>query len=615
MRGIFLFFLPILIVLHLGGQLDYALSAPKNVIVGEVTPSGQHLPSVALGPDNQIYIVWVDCRNDPTCETNTDIYFARSTDGGQSFDPAVLVGDDETFFANAPKIAADNSGNIYVVWHDNRTGNSWDVYLSKSEDGGGSFLPSVRVNNHVSSAYQYEPDLAVDSSGNIYVSWNRYYYDADLEQWDYDVVMAKSTNRGATFGTHVKVNDGSDWQYKSSIKVASISGNVYVTWTDRRNGGISDVYFAKSTDGGDSFSANVQVNHYTEQSQGYPEMALDEDEVIYIVWNDSRNLYKKNGRDVFMARSLDKGDSFEPEIKINDAKIPAAFEYFYPTITAWGKGHVAVAWEDKREGTYDVYLTRSDNGGSSFRPSWRLNSAEKGSQSVPDIVMDAMGHVHCTWRDERSGDFLIYFALDELVKSVVKVLTPNGEGVFATGDEVTIAWNALEQAVSFDLYYSVDDGVTWKEIVLGWPGSPYEWTILPLNGNKKQSFVKVVGFDSEGKQVGADKSDKPFTIQVLKVTYPSDPGISFTSGIAETIQWEVYPTRSSVETVEIYLTKDGGSTWTLLNRLPGDYWSIDWTPEVGKERKQCKVKVVLKDIKGNNVGVDSSNNYFTIEPP
>ena len=614
MRGIFLFFLPILIVLHLGGQLDYALSAPKNVIVGEVTPSGQHLPSVALGPDNQIYIVWVDCRNDPTCETNTDIYFARSTDGGQSFDPAVLVGDDETFFANAPKIAADNSGNIYVVWHDNRTGNSWDVYLSKSEDGGGSFLPSVRVNNHVSSAYQYEPDLAVDSSGNIYVSWNRYYYDADLEQWDYDVVMAKSTNRGATFGTHVKVNDGSDWQYKSSIKVGG-SGNVYVTWTDRRNGGISDVYFAKSTDGGDSFSANVQVNHYTEQSQGYPEMALDEDEVIYIVWNDSRNLYKKNGRDVFMARSLDKGDSFEPEIKINDAKIPAAFEYFYPTITAWGKGHVAVAWEDKREGTYDVYLTRSDNGGASFRPSRRLNSAEKGSQSVPDIVMDAMGHVHCTWRDERSGDFLIYFALDESVKSVVKVLTPNGKGVFATGDEVTIAWNALEQAVSFDLYYSVDDGVTWKEIVLGWPGSPYEWTIPPLNGNKKQSFVKVVGFDSEGKQVGADKSDKPFTIQVVKVTYPSDPGISFTSGIAETIQWEVYPTRSSVETVEIYLTKDGGSTWTLLNRLPGDYWSIDWTPEVGKERKQCKVKVVLKDIKGNNVGVDSSNNYFTIEPP
>ena len=360
-RGIFFLF-PVLMMLLLGGQSDEALSAPRNIFVNESTPGGQHLPSIALGPDSQICIVWVDCRNDPACETNTDIYFARSADGGQSFDAEVLVSDDGASFANSPKIETDSFGNIYVVWHDNRTGNSWDVYLSKSEDGGASFLPSVRVNDYVSSVYQYEPDLAVDSSGNIYISWNRYYYDADLEQWDYDVVMAKSANRGATFGSNVKVNDGSDWQYKSSIKVGP-SGNVYVAWTDRRNEGISDVYFARSTDGGNTFSKNIRVNHYTEQSQGYPEMALDEDEVIYVVWNDSRNLYKKNRRDVFMTRSLDSGDSFEPEIKINDAKIPAEFEYFYPTITAWGKGHVAIAWEDKREGNYDVYLTRSDNGG------------------------------------------------------------------------------------------------------------------------------------------------------------------------------------------------------------------------------------------------------------
>ena len=616
MKGIFSFFLPVLIILFLGGQYDCALSAPKNVIVDDVAPSGQHLPSICLGPNNQIYIVWVDCRNDPPCETNTDIYFARSTDGGQSFDPAVLVSDDETFFANAPKVAADSSDNIYVVWHDNRAGDSWDVYLSKSADGGATFSPSVRVNDPIPNVFQYEPDLALDSSGHLYISWNRYYYDGDLEQWDYDLYMAKSTDGGAAFGTNVKINDGSDWQYKSSIKVGS-SGNVYVTWTDRRNGGISDVYFAKSTDGGASFSPNIPVNQYTEQSQGYPEMALDEDEVIYVVWNDSRNLYRKNGRDVFMARSSDLGDSFEPEIKINDAKIPAEFEYFYPTVTAWGKGHVAIAWEDKRGGNWDVYLTRSDNGGLSFRPSWRLNSAEKGSQSVPDIVMDAMGHVYCTWRDKRTGEFQIYFALDESVKSVVKVLTPNGGEVFSTGDQVTIEWDALEQAVSFDVYYSVDEGSTWKPINdTELTGYVYNWTVPPQNGNKKACFVKVVGFNSEGKQVGSDKSDKPFTIQVVRVTYPSDPGISFTSGIEETIQWEVSPTKSELEKIKLYYTKDGGATWKLIvDDLEANATSHPWTPEVGKERKKCKVKVVLKDVKGNTIGIDLSDHYFTVEPP
>ena len=161
----FFFVLLVLVVLLLGGQLDNALSAPRNILVNESTLGGQHLPSIALGPSNQIYIVWVDCRNDPTCESDTDIYFARSIDGGQSFDPEVLVSDDGTFFANAPKIAADSSGNIYVVWHENRAGaDSWDVYLSRSENGGESFLPSVQVNDYISGVDQYEPDLALDSS-------------------------------------------------------------------------------------------------------------------------------------------------------------------------------------------------------------------------------------------------------------------------------------------------------------------------------------------------------------------------------------------------------------------------------------------------------------------
>ena len=141
---------------------------------------------------------------------------------------------------------------------------------------------------------------------------------------------------------------------------------------------------------------------------------------------------------------------------------------------------------------------------------------------MPDIVMDAMGHVHCTWRDKRTGEFQTYFALDASVKSTVKVLTPNGGETFAPGDEVIIEWNALDQATSFDLYYSVNGGVLWKEIFAGWVASPYHWTIPPLKGKKKKCFVKVLGFDAEGHPVGGDRSDRSFAVEAPRVTYPSD---------------------------------------------------------------------------------------------
>jgi hypothetical protein len=125
-----------------------------------------------------------------------------------------------------------------------------------------------------------------------------------------------------------------------------------------------------------------------------------------------------------------------------------------------------------------------------------------------------------------------------------------------------------------------------------------------------------VGFDSEGEQVGIDKSDKPFSIHVVRVTYPNDPGISFTSGVEETIQWEVSPTKSELEKIKLYYTVDGGTTWKLIvDNLEANATSHPWTPEVAKKKKQCKVKVVLKDIMGDTIGIDSSDNYFAIELP
>jgi hypothetical protein len=596
------------------GQFTFAQNVSSDVRVNDATLADQHLPSIALGPNSDVYVVWVECRDDLSCESNTDIYFAKSIDGGLNFDQSVLVSvDSGSAFANAPRIVTDNNI-IYVVWHDNREGDSWNVYLSTSTDGGTHFPPGVMVNTSIGNVWQYEPDLAVDGDGIIYVSWTRKYFDDTLQLDDYDIYVAKSVDGGASFGPSVPVIDGSDWQYKSSVRVGT-NGNVYVAWTDRRNEGISDVYFARSTNGGATFFPNIQVNTYTDQSQGYPEMALDDDGVIYIAWNDTRHLYKTNSRDIYMARSLDQGETFEKEIRVNDLPISPEFEYLYPSVTASSEGHVSVTWEDKRNGNWDVYLARSDNGGISFRPSWRVNSVAKKSQSVPDGVMDRYGYVYLTWRDRRSGDFDIYFAVDKSVKAIVKLLTPNGGETLLSNSDYTIEWRFLFQAVEFNLFYSLDDGITWKGINDNpVTGTTHHWTVPDPLGNKK-CFVNVVGYDVEGKKVGEDKSASSFTIKGVKVTSPNEE-VSFAPEEGVTITWDVY-TKKPVERIKLFLTKDGGATWKLIGPpLAGTLRSHPWTvPHVIEIRKKCKIKVELKDSNGRTLGVDASDDFFVINPP
>jgi len=393
-----------------------AQAVTPSVRVNNVTTGGQHLPTVTVGPEGQVYVAWVDCLTDQDCSTaNPDIYFAKSTDGGQTFDARVLVSDDGPgAFANAPKIATDQDGTIYIVWHDDRTttpgDDSWDVYLSKSIDGGQTFSPSVRVSEHIANTYQYEPDLAVTPTGTVYVSWQRYYFDDQLQQWDYDVYVAVSLDGGASFGTNIKVSDGESYQYKSTIGVGP-SGNVYVAWTDSRADGAGDIYLARSTNGGVTFSPNIRVNSYTADSQTYPELAIDGDEVVYVVWLDGRR-QADGSYDVYMARSIDLGESFGNEIRVSDADVSTTAFDLYPVITAAGHGFVAVAWYDERTDDWDTYMTRSNDAGLTVLPSWRVNDLTANSQSVPDIFMTSNLDVYCVYRDRSSGDFDIYFVRD-----------------------------------------------------------------------------------------------------------------------------------------------------------------------------------------------------------
>lgn len=197
----------------------------------------------------------------------------------------------------------------------------------------------------------------------------------------------------------------------------------------------------------------------------------------------------------------------------------------------------------------------------------------------------------------------------------VTLLSPNGGETLLTGEQYSISWLAPEEAVIFRILYSINNGMTWKLITDTGSGSSHPWIVPPQSGNKTKCLVKVVGYNTLGVKVGADKSDTPFTIEVVKLDTPN--GGEFISwGNQETISWTTNKTRDEVTKVKLHYTTDGGVTWNKITTLEGNPKSYDWDVPCtwNKTKSNCKVKTVLADSSGKVLGQDTSDNYFTLVP-
>jgi hypothetical protein len=201
----------------------------------------------------------------------------------------------------------------------------------------------------------------------------------------------------------------------------------------------------------------------------------------------------------------------------------------------------------------------------------------------------------------------------------VTVLQPNGGEIIPSGSNYAILWGAPPEAVKFKLWYSTVNRVTWNPIpktgdFIG-DTNFYNWEVpKPLGNKKKTCFVKVVGYKADGVVVGPDKSNAPFTIEVLKLTSP-DGGEIIGSKTWHAITWTTNATKNPVAKVKLCYTKDGGVSWNLISAIPGNNpGSYDWkVPCLKTTSTSCKVKVELKDESGNILGTDASDSYFKIK--
>jgi hypothetical protein len=196
---------------------------------------------------------------------------------------------------------------------------------------------------------------------------------------------------------------------------------------------------------------------------------------------------------------------------------------------------------------------------------------------------------------------------------------PNGGEVFHPTWEYPIVWLAPSgsAAVKFMLEYSVNNGLDWLPITTDFvPGPLYLWKVPKQTGNKTLCFVKVTGYKANGVKVGADTSDAPFTIEVLRLDSPNG-GETLTSGSTHTISWATYPTKKSPRRVDLQYRLGNVGGWQTFKTFrggdnPGFY---DWVvPTVAQTMGTCQMRILFKDTLGLIFAKDISDGFFTIQP-
>jgi len=417
--------------------LPFTSMAEAQVFEASVSVNGhesgdQISPRIAVDPMSNISVVWADLYG------GRAIYYGRSEDGGASFLSKVRVDDavGGVSSRSSPAVAVNDTGSVFVVWSDDRSGVS-RIYFSKSDDNGSTFSANVPV-VPLAQIAQDDPDIAI-ANNTIYVVWAE---DTNETIQAYpNIFMSRSLDWGQTFlFPAIRIDStGSSLSTQAFPSIAAMGDCVFITWHDSRADSLLDIYGAYSNDSGSSFGPNVEVSDgKAETRQAMSDAAILPDGEPCAVWHDER----LGSLDIRFARSNDGGAHFLSSVLVSDGS--SGSQQADPQIAVDMGGNISVAYRDNMAGTYHVRYAMSRNSGTSFSASVIADNAPPNIGPVDslDVATGLNGTPLIVYDDNFAGNMDIYFTKMIDRPPICKINYP-ADGATING-EVAVIGNASD---------------------------------------------------------------------------------------------------------------------------------------------------------------------------
>ncbi len=357
-----------------------------NTITGENGIKTEELmqneSSVAVNPLNPYNLIasavdyrvgsstWIYVSNDGGKTWENQNLGHPFTDWRSTNDPSVVFGPDGTGYLVYGGFGNTNADSGQLIGENG-------VFLAKTTDQGATWKAHIPVILHtgeqtLDSTFEDKYYISVDMSdkspffGDLYIPWKRVTARDSATQ----IVLSKSTDEGETWSEPVNVSyrvtgSSEDTTFGQSFPLAATGpgGDVYVVWNHGIEHGVG---FAKSTDGGKTFSEPEIIHHYnifgitrdisvndnppewrhtlkgSVRAEAYPVIAADitggpRNGFIYVCWaaDNIPNIYFSRSEDggqtwsdPVIVHSVTGNDQFWPWMSIDPLNGDLSISYF-----------------------------------------------------------------------------------------------------------------------------------------------------------------------------------------------------------------------------------------------------------------------------------------------
>jgi hypothetical protein len=330
---------------------------------------------VNSGAGPNVEIVWAVV-HPASSPTTYDIYASRSDNGGGSFSAPVLVSaiSGPVPLADSPRVAFDTSGKVNIVW--GQTG----VWINQSVDGiGFPSPPTSLLNPPTALPNTGGPRVAVDVFGNIYVAWS-------------DVAGATAPGSFCLAG---------------APDASSSGGNFWMNETLANN--LPNAANTRNLSNTDWASPNRQPSDIQRFPNGFFGCSFDNLSLfvdgtgnMHLLWSD-----QTPDEDILTSKAGFKyqtGSQFAGDVTfsfpINLASLPAAS----PQVAVDSKGSFYMVWSGGPTGgatgttnSQGIFFRRSDDGGDSFTNQLNVAPSTSISPAYPQVAVDSSGNVNIVW--------------------------------------------------------------------------------------------------------------------------------------------------------------------------------------------------------------------------